>query len=247
LPLVKRDTEIAKVPPLIRTLDVDLDDGLQRMSSRSPAEDWGVAAAKVLRSHRAGRQTVRLEWPDDDERRVIDYLAEPASVSPPWVDVVASADGQLQRLRLEVHDSDVVRTQYEVRDASGGLTTRAVRALGQTPLLRTIESILAGHRTREVLGDVWTRDVKRPGRAGRPDGFYADWASRYVAALNSPAGAIRALVDEEAAAGRPTTASAVRAYVNKARSRGLLSDAPAGKQGGALTSKGKKALRGRTS
>lgn len=65
---------------------------------------------------------------------------------------------------------------------------------------------------------------------------------RYVAALGSES-AVRTLVEEEIAAGRHTTEAAVRANVNKARTRGLLTQAPSGRAGGELTDLGKQVLR----
>jgi hypothetical protein len=85
----------------------------------------------------------------------------------------------------------------------------------------------------------------RPGRRGTPDLAYAVWAQRYVAALEDQSTSrapVKFLVDQEKAGGRFVTDKQVRAYLNKARARKLLTAAPPGRPGGTLTPKAKKLL-----
>jgi hypothetical protein len=78
---------------------------------------------------------------------------------------------------------------------------------------------------------------RRPGRAGRPDLFYAEKAARYVEALRDhPRDVIRHLVAEDAAAGHPENdEERWRGWLKIARQRVLLTPAPPGRAGGQLT------------
>ena len=72
---------------------------------------------------------------------------------------------------------------------------------------------------------------KRPGRRGRPDVELARLAARYVELLATGPGVPR-LAKE-----RLFTEAYVRALLGRARTRGLLTKAPPGRPGGALTDK----------
>jgi hypothetical protein len=74
----------------------------------------------------------------------------------------------------------------------------------------------------------------RPGRRGRDDFEYALWASRYVEALDAGPRPIMRLL--EAHPGH--SAAMLRAILNKARHRGLLTPSEPGRAGGRLTQKG---------
>jgi hypothetical protein len=88
------------------------------------------------------------------------------------------------------------------------------------------------------------RDLPRVGRGRRPDAAYAVWAERYVDALaERPDGPVRLLVERYGiGAGGNETHASIRAKLNRARARGLLTPAPPGKPGGALTDKAQKLL-----
>lgn len=77
-----------------------------------------------------------------------------------------------------------------------------------------------------------TVNAARPGRRGRPDREYALIAGRYVELLGGGPGAARRLATEQ-----NLSASQVRSLLYEARRRGLLTDAPRGREGGALTPK----------
>lgn len=174
--------------------------------------------------------------PEGETREAMHALAE-ALVRP------GRFEAPLLRIRLQRgDDGSILRSGFEVDDPTGAITTRWLRKLGNSAALSRVDEVLEGALVGEYLGEEWRRRVHRPGRSGRPDAYYAEWALRYVAALGSES-AVRTLVEEEIAAGRHTTEAAVRAYINKARTRGLLTQAPSGRAGGELTKLGKRVLR----
>ncbi len=77
----------------------------------------------------------------------------------------------------------------------------------------------------------WLADP-RPGRRGREDHDYAIWARRYVDALEETPHVIKKLRNEH-----HLSESAIRAILNRARDRGLLTKSPQGRAGGILTKK----------
>jgi hypothetical protein len=82
-------------------------------------------------------------------------------------------------------------------------------------------------------------DMKRPGRRGQKDLFYARWALRYVGELRNTPNPLPKLASEPPF----RTASAIRGFLHEARRRGLLTAAPPGRAGGDLTDKAKALLR----
>lgn len=83
-------------------------------------------------------------------------------------------------------------------------------------------------------------DLKRPGRAGRPDIEYAQVAARYIARLGSGT-PLKDLARE-----LHYSESQVRSLLNEARRKELLTKAPPGTAGGSLTEKAEQLLRGRS-
>ena len=77
-------------------------------------------------------------------------------------------------------------------------------------------------------------EVPKPGRKGRPDVEYAIWADRYVLAVHVTNGKPMPALESDFPG---HTASSLRAILNKARRRGLLTAADPGKAGGKLTKK----------
>jgi len=78
-------------------------------------------------------------------------------------------------------------------------------------------------------------EIPRPGRKGRPPTEYAIWADRYVARLHTgDAHPLKWLTQQYPG----FSESALRAILNTARTRGLLTQSPSGKAGGELTQAG---------
>lgn len=72
----------------------------------------------------------------------------------------------------------------------------------------------------------------RPGRRGRSDLLYAELAQEYDEALAQGSGAAARMAKR-----RNLSTQRLRGLLGEARSRGLLTEAPAGRQGGTLTPK----------
>jgi hypothetical protein len=235
---VKSDTEVARV----NVLDVT-EGGMGTRSTRSVLENWADAAAPALaRARRRGREVIRFEWPGAITG---DPFAPGAEVEPaPWVDVIHALDGgAMLRVRMVLRDGRARRVGFEVRDEDGEVSARYLRRIGHGDLLDGADRALERWTTAQFLGRGWQQVVTRPGRRGRDSAFYAEWARRYVTACQVEPGApIRTLVDDEAAAGRHATPGQIRAYLGKARQRGLLTDAGSGTAGGVLTPEGLRAL-----
>lgn len=190
---------------------------------------------------------MRLEWPADYGVQGDAFDPDAERRAPPWLDVIFRPDDGEAMLRLRlVRDvnGEPVRTAFEVDDPTGALTTRWLRRLGQGAALGEVDRLLEDWAVSRFLGDEWRRTVARPGRRGRGDAFYAEWAARYVDALENGGEPVRHLVHQETAEGRHTTEKSVRGYLYQARRRGLLTAAPKGKAGGELTDKGRAALGG---
>ena len=82
-------------------------------------------------------------------------------------------------------------------------------------------------------------DIRRPGRAGRPDWPYALWAVRYVGAVSeNPLRPVARLTTQFP----DHSAGCIRAILSNARRRGLLTAARQGLAGGDLTEKAKQVL-----
>lgn len=201
---------------------------------RSADLPWWESAASLAADE------LRVERPGRLEH---DPLTEDNAEPAEWVDVILRAEASaLVRVRLQRFGGEVRRVGFEVYDATGELTTRMLR---QTPggLLDRIDALLSEWLFARLVGHEWRRQVRRPGRAGRPDVYYAEWAARYTRALEAaPDAPIKWLVAEEEAAGRYATEAQIRAYLTKARSRGLLTKSQAGVAGGRLTAKGRRVL-----
>ena len=76
--------------------------------------------------------------------------------------------------------------------------------------------------------------MPKPGRKGRPDVEYAIWADRYVEANRKSGGKPMPYLTERFPG---YSTDSLRAILNKARRRGLLSAAESGKAGGHLLPK----------
>ena len=210
--------------------------------TRLAEDDWHASAAPILQSQEAvimgcamdrgfisGR--LRLEWIGDAEE---------------WLDVIGEGpEGLLFRLRLQPGEDGPRVVGLELRASGGAIGTGLLRKLGlgdepTSPLGLLNQALEFDQTVGELAGGKWRRRVKRRGRQGRPDVDYALWARDYVAAIEAdPRAPIKYLVGVEKAAGRYRTENEIRAYLNKARNRGLLTKASPGQPGGDLTPKAK--------
>ncbi len=224
-------------------LDTDLTGGGAH-SSREVGTDWADEARPRLETAaRIGRTMLRLEWVGRDVGDVFDPATVPES--PAWVDVISATDrGALMRVRLQLAEpGQIRRIGFEVRDGSTEVTQRYLRKLGHGAMLKMTDEALADWAVGRFLGSAWHREVHRPGRAGRPDGFYARWAQRYIEAMKAESRSpIQRLIEEERQQGRHATAGQIRGYLNRARERSLLTASPAGRPGGELTAEGHRVL-----
>ena len=148
----------------------------------------------------------------------------------------------LREIRLGEHRA-VLTSEFK-RMATGGIpreerTTAVPAAPGRTGGTRIRQGPEYLDRDiAEGLGLTESR-VKRPGRRGRPDRFYAELAREYVELLNG--GSQRPTA--KLAAARNYSAAHVRDAVHEARERGLLTrPATRGRAGGDLTAKAKAML-----
>jgi hypothetical protein len=145
-------------------------------------------------------------------------------------------------MRLKVNADGIHRSRVEIA-GSDDATARYLRQVKFGPAMQLISSALRVRSVGRELGDGWFQDVRRPGRRGRADLDYAEWAKRYVEAMaRNPRAPIRQMVEDDATKGVHRTDDEVRAHVNKARDRGLLTRSDPGRPGGELTPKAKQLL-----
>jgi len=203
-------------------------------SVRDGSKDWADAALPALakRQRRTDRISMRVELDESN---------------PEQLDVIALIDGEmLVRLRLAKSEpeEDPHVSQVEFRPVKGAFSTRRMRRLGLGELQERVGDVLAADHVIALLADgFWRRRVARPGSVGRPDLYYAEWAKRYVEALaEDPKRPVRWILDKAAADGKFLTEAQVRALVNRARERDLLTPSKPGKPGGELTAKARRLL-----
>lgn len=143
-------------------------------------------------------------------------------------------------LELEL-DGDTVRwTALGLRPASGSATEFPTsKMLARTlpaDLLAAIDEVLHHPMIAGLLGGTWSEasmTPRRTGRRGTGDLFYAEWARRYVDALEeAPERPVKLLAERYGYAN-----GSIRQYLLEARNRNLLSETVEGRAGGHLTSK----------
>jgi hypothetical protein len=160
--------------------------------------------------------------------------------------------------RLRAHPEWVVRAEFEIRGGDLLLRGLAIRPAG----VRTPDSGL----TTEVLRSVrigWVKEagqgktdlpepygpwfgvhpnefhrVRRPGRRGRDDSFYARWSAEYLDFVHAGSKPLKRLAKK-----RNVSESQARSLLYEARRRDLLTGSPSGRAGGHLTEKAKRILR----
>jgi hypothetical protein len=105
--------------------------------------------------------------------------------------------------------------------------------------------------SRHGLGRGGRVVARKPGRAGRPDTYYAIWSEAYVERIRAgsrtpvkdlaldPPVRIQGYVSDTNKASPAT----IRDILTEARHRGILTSSPSGRAGGELTTRGKKLLK----
>ena len=124
----------------------------------------------------------------------------------------------------------------------GGLTSPVLRRLSLTALRDALgkNNVSAGLLGSQGFDpDEDFRRVRRPGRGGRDDGFYAAWAQRYVAKCATTRQPYPQLAEEW-----KYKAATIRDVIKEARERKLLTPNSPGRAGGERTSKAKRLLAG---
>jgi hypothetical protein len=147
------------------------------------------------------------------------------------------------KLVLLPADGDLAVEAVELRRRDGQpISHRALVRMGLGAVYKALSNVLHTPIAQAHLGEQWTLKVPIPGRPGRDDLFYAQWAQRYVRALQAaPHSPIAHLVATSDNPG--TTSDEIRARVRRARERELLTPAPKGRAGGELTDKATELLR----
>jgi hypothetical protein len=169
---------------------------------------------------------------------------------------------------IELRDGIPQITELRLRSAAGSTLRSAHRGEDKAPLMdypfKEGRKVRAGGITTDVLRSVSTpalfeaigRDapdllrlsgidpdqdflaLRRPGRRGRDDIFYAAWAERYVTVCASTPRPYAVLVRDHP----DYQERAIRDFVNKARNRGLLVGGSPGRAGGKLSAKAERLL-----
>ena len=194
-----------------------------------------------------------FEWIDVDGRRELHRL-EGSSAVDPWKTeiawnrddsnkVVFTTELEGATLQVEVRathgQAAPHRITIEMADGSA-LPPQVFSRLRIAPVFdqmsRDFKSPVIQRRLHIFEESAWKEPFlsrPRPGRKGRPDSEYAMWAARYVSACRQDARRPIARLTKEHA---NHTESKLRAILNKARNRGLLTATPQkGVAGGRLT------------
>lgn len=207
------------------------------VTSRPAGGDWATAASQlplsVLGTDEQPESWLRVEWEGDATER-LEVIGE-------------GPDGCLVRMRLRPGEDGPEVAGLELSASAEGQVSAAIlRRLGLDALNRARERVLQYDETLQGLaGGQWSRRGRRPGRAGQPDVFYAQWARRYVSALEvAPRAPLQHLIAAEESEGRFATTAQLRGLITRARKRGMLTPPPLGLPGGELTEKAKMLLGG---
>lgn len=175
----------------------------------------------------------------------VEYLPTPEGAT----DVVVYARTERYAVRLPlVPDADgtvdVERVELHRRDGRP-LGARDMHKLGLGAINKALGYVLAEPIIAHHLGSQWGAvTAPYPGRRGRDDLFYAQAALEYVQALgHEPRRPVQWMVTQADESGELVTGDELRARLRRARERGLLTPAPRGRPGGALTDKATELLR----
>jgi hypothetical protein len=202
-----------------------------------------------------------FEWIDVDGRRGLRRLAGSSAVDPWKTEIAWNRDDsnkvvfttELEGATLQVEvrathgQAAPHRITIEMADGSA-LPPQVFSRLRITPVFdqmsRDFKSPVIQRKMHIFEESAWKEPFlsrPRPGRKGRPDSEYAMWAARYVSACRQDARRPIARLTKEHAG---HTESMLRAILNKARNRGLLTATPQkGVAGGRLTKRALQLLR----
>lgn len=144
---------------------------------------------------------------------------------------------------IDVEDFPLVELRLRpalVTPPPEGITVDLVRSIRLRPLHEAVRAWMAlppavGPTMKIERTEFGT--VKRTGRRGRADAFFAQWAAWYVEELAITANPIPPLSKRH-----NFSSGTVRYFLNEARRRELLTKAPPGRAGGRLTEKGMRLL-----
>ena len=201
------------------------------------------------------------EWIDVEGRRALHRL-EGSSAVVPWTTEVAWNRDDFNKV-LFTTELEGATLQVEVRATHGqaaphqitikmaddsALPPQVFPRLRITPVFDQMSQDFKSPVIQFHLGifeeSAWKEPFlsrRRPGRKGRPDWEYAMWAARYVSACRQDARRPIARLTKRHA---DHSESKLRAILNKARNRGLLTATPQkGVAGGRLTKRALQLLR----
>jgi hypothetical protein len=168
-----------------------------------------------------------------------------------WLSLTLVLDGTETVTAFEIHQ------QHPGAAADASIGTRLLRSVPLGELAAAAMRELSHRADRGTSPQFWSNDSagyeqamlkslalrstplghKRPGRRGRPDRYYAELAMEYEAWRQT--GSRLATLARR----RHMSESALRAALNTARTKELLSKAPAGTAGGVATDKAKAIIR----
>ncbi len=153
--------------------------------------------------------------------------------------------GWIITTRFDWDEGDLVFTEFGIRSehpTSMGITTTLMRSLPAAQIEQTCRKILVDREGPfSIAAKKWgPLQIRRPGRQGRGDLYYAQIASQYVELLGTKVKQPTVIMAERLYVS-PTS---VRGCLHKARQRGLLTNSPPGKAGGHLTEKAEEILNG---
>lgn len=198
----------------------------------------------------------------NQERRWV-IIYSPGADEDAILAVMALEDGWEARVRIVIQDGQpvpaelrVVRGRKTPDVPSGGLTTRAVREIPLWGAVdeahRRLSPLVAADMPSWIAGSGLRRQgftsdpLRKPGRKGRPDRYYATIARAYLEAVRR--GSRQPVKDVATELSAETGGTISPAYVRdqlhvaRSRSRALLTRPPKGKAGGELTEKALRAL-----
>jgi hypothetical protein len=162
--------------------------------------------------------------------------------------IVRSLDGVVQVTALEINTAEEVLYADDGTPGfrialleHGGITTAVLREVPVAKMLRRARAALNDAASAGLIaaGSAEAfREHRRPGRRGRSDLDYAQFAASYVEWCGRSKTPVKDMAAAEA-----LDESTVRNVLYQARERGLLSSSGRGRAGGALSEKAKQLIR----
>jgi len=164
------------------------------------------------------------------------FVVGPVKDQPEWVTSaefdVSGGDLRLRKLVIE---------PKSLRTPDSGLTTNVLRSIRIGDLYKKGRSRMKmppPYGPWFGVGPNEFHRVPHPGRRGRPDSFYAQWAREYLVLVRLGPKPLKRLAQK-----RKVSESQARSFLYEARRRDLLTDSLPGTAGGTLTEKAKAILR----